>query len=255
MDHSLGRGAAGDVTDMKRLIILLLCLPTLCPAELIKVPSYVNTANSMPFGLENLDVPSARYQQVYDARAFATIAGAQGGFISEIRFSTVFVDKAFGAVLPDIQISFSTTTRGPDELSEVFSENLGINTITVYGRGELPLSSRINEGFVVRIPLQTPYFYNPTQGNLLLDVSNYQDILERCPLCPVQFDAAGNSGDAVSRVYSLDVTSSTGILSSLGLTTTFEITPIPEPSIWVLCVLGLGIIGLWKSRLVRKGVD
>jgi hypothetical protein len=45
---------------------------------------------------------------------------------------------------------------------------------------------------------------------------------------PGVLDAWEISGDAVSRVYAYDVNATTGIADTLGLTTYFVVTPVPE---------------------------
>ena len=84
------------------------------------------------------------------------------------------------------------------------------------------------------ITLQTPFLYNPADGNLLIEIRNYQ------PIPPPYFpptviagvlDAWETTIDTISRVYAHDVNATNGIADTLGLSTEFLVTPLPELSI------------------------
>lgn len=208
-----------------------------------------NTHALEPFGLENLNVPSCRYQQVY---SFGD-ALPGGGTITEIIFrSDRNVGHAFTTLLPDVQINMSLTPRGPDQLSTSFSENLGMREQTVHGRGRLVLSSSGPGIPDTTIVLQNPYFYNPTEGNLLLEVLNFS----QTPFPPDPMNQAGpldaeNNAfgpDTVSRVFAYNANATSGIADSIGLVTFFRITPIPEPSTIALGIVSLCVLAVWRLR-------
>ncbi len=75
------------------------------------------------------------------------------------------------------------------------------------------------------IPLQNPFFYDPQDGNLLLDV--------RIPVCgeTPDFEEAGGPGmDFMSKAYSTDVDSPVATVNfpgDNGLTTRFHLSPPP----------------------------
>lgn len=210
-----------------------------------------DTSALEPLGLEQLNVPSCRYQQVYGASDFGGLP--EGGIISQIIFrSDRDFGRAFTTLLPDIRISLSVTPRGPDQLSVSFSENIGIREQTVYGRGSLVLSSSGAGTPDTTIVFQNPYFYNPAEGNLLLEVLNFS----QTPLPPDPRNQAGpldaeNNGfgpDTVSRVFAYDANATSGVADSIGLVTFFRITPIPEPSTAALAVLSVCIFAFWQLR-------
>ena len=94
-------------------------------------------ANCLPFSLgqDVGDIPSGveRYQQVYSASEFASLASG-GEFITQIAFRPdVASGAAFTSTLPSIRIDLSTTTSAPDLLSTSFAGNSGGDDSIVYG--------------------------------------------------------------------------------------------------------------------------
>jgi hypothetical protein len=209
-----------------------------------------NAENDYPFGVEVPDV-TTRYQQVYDASQFAAQI-PNGGLITEIDFR---VDGphgfSFASTLPDIQINLSTTAKGPDSLSPIFSANLGGDDTVVVGRGQVFISSSVSMGgpyfFDVRFLLSTPFLYRPGAGNLLMDVRSYGGTgsIDNVP----PFDAVNVVGDSVSRVLAThsDATTAT-VVDSLGLVTQFQVTPVSEPSSVTLLLLGTGALAIFIQR-------
>jgi hypothetical protein len=240
-----------------RFIIVLLGTASLQSraAPSIAVPFFGegNSASYTPFSPEALGHDSIRFQQVYGSSAFSSI-GIGGGFITDLYFSVDAAGRNFTATLPSIEILMSTTLRNPDELSTSFADNLGLETATVYSRGPLTLFAFGPSTIDVRITLQTPYFYNPATGNLLLEIRNYMKIGDPPP--PIggrvqAIDAFNNFGDSVSEVYAYDVGATVGTADTLGLQTYFAVTPVPEPSTWAM-LSGLIVVSiLWQFRRKR----
>src|SRR6266404_5812442 len=83
-----------------------------------------NSFGDYPFdGLQT----SMRFQQVYAASQFSAIANG-GGFISLIAFRTDgFCGGTTGQTDGNLQINLSTTSKGPDSLSPIFAENVGLD--------------------------------------------------------------------------------------------------------------------------------
>src|SRR5678815_4864698 len=74
--------------------------------------------------------------------------------------------------ITSLQINLSTTSKGPDGLSTVFSENIGANETVVFG----PRPARFGPGSPLpeyTFQLDEPFFYDPSAGNLLMDVRNF----------------------------------------------------------------------------------
>jgi hypothetical protein len=231
------------------LPILLLCVPStgLPQSTFVRSPFVLGNARSGgPFLIDYSAASSARWQQVYGASDFGRVGSPM--FITEIRFDESpggpgFVDTS----LPNLRIDLSTTAKVPDGLSSTFAENIGANDTVVFS-GPFDFS---DNGFGVHIPLQTPFLYDPAQGNLLMDVRN---LMTGRVSVPAYIRAEYTVGDSVSVATSLsDANSLTGSLSTLGLVTLFTVTPIPEPSTVSLLILGISVLGLaaWKRSGAR----
>ena len=202
------------------------------PASLAAVEG--NTNNIYPFNFGSM-----RYQQVYAASEF----GLDPIYIDAMLFRPDSeAGDAFSTVLASVQVNLSTTSLGPDTLSNEFAANVGLND-TIVRSGALPLSSADVAGpgntraFDVFIPFTTPFLYNPASGNLLLDIR-----LSASASTP--FDANFVIGDSVSRAYAFGSASTTGTADTLGLVTKFQTSPVnavPDPaSSLSLIIMGIG---------------
>ncbi|MCI0748448.1 MAG: hypothetical protein L0Y58_23830, partial [Verrucomicrobia subdivision 3 bacterium] len=108
----------------------------------------------------------------------------------------------------------------------------------------------VPENWGIVIDLTTPFFYQPSSGNLLMDVRNFSGGETS------YFDAALTAGDAVSAVYAYtgdgsgSVNSPSGLVNTVGLVTLFEFTIIPEPGTMALFACGIGALtlSLWKRK-------
>lgn len=193
-----------------------------------------------------------RYQQVFDASQFSLVADG-GGMIHYIAFRRDGSCLSGGdGVFPSVQIDLSTTSKGPDSLSPIFAQNVGADDIVVRAARQLvfvPGCGSSPEPFEL-ITLDTPFFYNPKAGNLLLDIRNYgsSGLTGGAAL-----DTENVSGDSVSHVLAFNVISDTGQeVNSDGLVTLFGIQAVPEPSTWALLAAGLGCLAFANRRRPRK---
>ncbi len=204
-----------------------------------------NNANAFPF---SVGAPM-RYQQIYESTQFS-----ECGNIVQVNFR--YDDNRTGSSVtyPDILIQLSTTTVTPATLSATFADNIGPDVTTVYD-GELSFSAPdCGIGpcpFDNTITLQTPFNYNPNNGNLLFDVTQ--------PTGPsyVPFDAVSFT-TVMQRVYNNgDANAETGTIGSEdnGLVTQFVceqpfVPNVPTLSEWGLIAMAgiLGIVGFMVMR-------
>src|ERR1051325_2211630 len=177
-----------------------------------------NAAFSVPF---NDATDTIRFQQVYSASAFSQVFQSSPGgfFINTIGFRG---DEQFGGGndrAPNFQINLSTTQKGPDGLSAVFSQNVGLDDTVVFGPGGRNFLSSPRQ--YDAITLSTPFFYNPSAGNLLLDVRMYSPIVYPPGGQAYLIDAESTVGDSISSVFALNVNAVTGTALTAGLMTEF----------------------------------
>lgn len=206
--------------------------------------------NSFPFNVGSF-VTSSRYQQVYLASQFGTLP-LTGAFITQITFRPdADTGAAFSSTLPSVQLNLSTTGTSPSTLSATFASNVGANDQVVFGPAPLSLSSSFTgpvggpKSFDIVINLTTPFFYNPSLGNLLLDVRvfNYGGMTTT----PFDFDAANVIGNASTVQSGVGSPTADFVTTSGGLVTQFTFAAVPEPSSLAL----LALAGLFVCLAVR----
>ena len=237
---------------MKTFIIALLCVSELqVYAFAIVVPSggEGNTSSIEPFSYTT----PIRYQQVYGGSRFIGAGGVppEGGMLRAITFR---LDSPGGrtssGTYDDVRITVSTTLAGEGSLSPVFMENVGADAQMVFS-GSMTLFSlyargREPQAFDVRIALSTPFFYDPTKGNLLFDYSGRLSIPGPNGFGPL--DAFDLNGDTMASVFSVDGAAPSGEMTTRGLTTLFEFDLIPEPSALALLAVSAVFVFVFCRR-------
>lgn len=198
-----------------------------------------NVDNGAPFSINEFGWANIRYQQVYSAITFSALTTPS--MITKIAFRPdATLGHAFGPTNMLVDIRLSTTSAAVDGLANIFTSNTGVDETVVYS-GTLTLSSSFTgpvggpKDFDIVIPLQNPFLYNPSAGNLLLDVRQFSSASTS------RFDAQFTTGDGVSRVFTTgaDVSSTRGPTDTLGLVTLFSFqSTAPEPKSLVLFILG-----------------
>ena len=199
--------------------------------------SYIPMAESPnPSGQTIWYVGPIRYQQVYDATAFSDLPEG-GAFLAAIwlRLNCRKGNQDVFFVSTNFQIDISTTLRKPDGLSQMFSENIGLDNINAFGPGRYLIigSARcplVSSFAFNAMQLAIPFFYNPRKANLLLDFRNGgSELPDRWIEEKPSLDAVDIKGDSVSRVASLSLTNDTAdIVDTLGLVTVFTYGPVPK---------------------------
>ena len=218
-----------------------------------------SASSDTPFNRYSISTPtenlSMRYQQVMSPSSFSSEV-LKSGWITAVSFRADEGGGRFGwgGTLPDLQVNLSTTTKLPDALSPIFAENIGTESTVVFGRGSVTVQMSVRNGpseaTTFSILFQKPFFYDPNQGNLLVDIRNYQAVDLNNPGGPnAMLDAVDQKGDGLSRIFSDDVNSLTAShYDSLGLFCEFNFTPVPEPTGVALLLIGCAACCLLKRR-------
>lgn len=166
-----------------------------------------NTASFLPF-LDDFGVNGrVRYQQVFASSAFQALPPG-GAYLTLILVRTDCLETTIGGSFSttNFGIWFSTTSKDPDHLSPVFAENIGLDVVKVRGGDALygisgPMCPNPGPEFPLgpRIDLDIPFAYDPSKGNLLMEI---QIQGKTAPLPPRRFrlDAENVLGDPISRV-------------------------------------------------------
>ena len=227
---------------------LLFCAP-FAAADVIVVPNNLATVEGNDDNFGPFFNDSVRYQQVYDASQFPSSIGPLR--ITQIAF------RPDGSVtnpnliirFDSVRIDLSTTSSTPGTLSSVFANNVGADNMTVFNSFVFvtaPVTGPPGgpKDFTVVFDL-TPFIYDPSAGNLLLDVR----AIEFAGGISAPFDAVSNS-PFTAHIDAPDISAATGSYFADGLVTQFQYTAVavPEPSTIVLESLGALLIALGASR-------
>jgi hypothetical protein len=170
--------------------------------------------------------PTMRYQQVYDASLFTNVS-RQFVYVSTMTFFTA--NFVTGWILPSMQINLSTTSSSANALSLVFSNNVGPDDRIVFGPASFLFPGGSQQNAAQVICFATPFKYDPSRGNLLLDVRILDGSGVPDPGNPTpDFFARASSTDECSRIWTTNVAALSAEHSdSVGLSTAIEFSPIP----------------------------
>ncbi len=141
-----------------------------------------------------------------------------------------------------LSLALSTSPVTPPFINREFSKNIGPDTLTVF-QGNI---SWLDSGptveakpFSIRLPFQTPFYYDPRAGNLLLDFAVLSG--------PLLYGLDGFEDLRVVTVVS-GIGAPIGDLGGYhGPIIELTYTSVPEPSVHVLVVLTLICRLLWRS--------
>lgn len=211
------------------------------PPVTVVVPNSLATVE----GNQNHTIPfsrsaafSQRYQQVYAASQFGALS--QPHLITRIAFRPDGPQtSAFNTTFAEIQINFSTTSKeplftstppGPDALTATFADNVGEDDTVVFAKGPLTLTSSFAapqtgpKDFDIVIPLQVPFLYDPTAGNLLLDIRIFSGGFTTS-FDMEAFGLGAPTSRAFSSIDSLSVDDLSGQVDAGALVTQFTAVP------------------------------
>lgn len=183
-----------------------------------------------------------RYQQVYAASAFGAAIE-----ISAITFYEISTHSAFNIDTAILTMSLSTTAASAElnTLSNNLPSNIGPDN-QIFATVGLPTVVGATLSFVAA----TPFFYNPANGDLLLDIQ-YSNIVQN-PNGDLTFfenDVSGVTARAIQSTAGQFPAETSHDRS--GLVTTF--TTVPEPGTVVLIGAGMAALCLLQKRKGHTG--
>ena len=208
----------------------------------------------------------SQVQQIY-ASSFFPVAELISGFSFRAypgAAPSVFFSNSVD--ISDVVIQLSTTSAGADESgslpSTTFADNLGGDTTTVFS-GALTLTTAATgigaQPFDYTVTFSTPFLYNPSAGNLLLDITIPSGAtVSGSGFGFLTFDTVNTIDDGIYSVVNIgDGEAASGTLSTAGAITAFSASPaaVPEPGTWLTMITGFGILGLAmrKRRATAEG--
>ncbi len=226
---------------------LFLITPTL--AQTIVVPPEFKNQQGTPTEsiFSCILLPNGvRIQALYPANDL--IAGTISGF----KIRTIEGFPSVGSfVVPNINVELSTTNVEPGELSNVFADNTGPNAQTVFSGdlnvGQIPLCNTNPCPFNIPVTFQTPFQYDPSDGNLLLEM-----IVPSCMDGTVPFILIDSTFE-IDAIIASDSNASEGNMGFWNITQfvyTQRFTSVPTISEWgmIAMVAGFGSIGFFVVR-------
>lgn len=229
-------------------VFLGACIAPMTRASLIVAPNALATTDGNLF---DQTPPGStrplRLLYIYDASQFAELSGP--ALLTAYTFRHDIDPGPSGPRVVEAQIYASTTTRPVTGLSTVFADNIGPNNTLVFSgtltwqTDNLPGAGNTRQFDIVN-QLMTPFLYDPSAGNLALDLRYFSTSGSS-----IRFDA--DTSPTINRLIGLgSATSTTGAILGSGLVTQFTFEPVPAPSTFTLTSLGtLGLLGgAWRRR-------
>jgi hypothetical protein len=193
-----------------------------------------------PFGC-NFDA-GTRFQQVYSSGGLVDaspvpITGPME--ITQIDFFHASGEPFGNLTVGSYVLHLSTTSAPVDLLSTIFAENVGADD-SVFKT--FSLSDGLVSSSTFSLEADTPFLYDPSDGNLLIDV--FAD----GPVGQSPFEFFESLNGTADGLFSIMQDFGSSESAGFGLTTQLHYTVIPEPSTATLLAFGLLGLGRWRRR-------
>ena len=207
----------------------------------VVVPGFLESVDAVSGNKVPFSFPPARYQQLNLAAEFDEISGPT--LITQVAFRLDKTGAVFTHTILDMQLNLSTAAVTP--LSSGYDTNVGSDDTMVYD-GELTISANSAPGsvrpFEIVIPLQTPFGYDPSAGDLLLDLR----MIDNTDGGVVPFIDSYTVPATLARVFcqtGCDPDDSGGSIDGGFLVTRFTFAPEPSSALaGAVAMLALGLV-------------
>jgi hypothetical protein len=251
-------------------LVSLLALTPGAQSATIVPDNYANNAGNVSvLGVITL-LPgvSQRLQQVIGASGLALPGPVLINAVA-YRGATTNVLSPYTATIENLLVNMSTTSRNVDALSTTFTENTGPDETTVFS-GSITLGSAgfvnpapVPRPFELIINFSKPFYYDPSKGNLLLDIRNFSGTTPDSPSRIPSLDGTTSAQDSMSVMGSIqggpDQNASTGVNATTGFTSTnativqftYDVV-VPEPSTYALAGTALATLLLLRRRSASR---
>ncbi len=156
------------------LVAVCVLFAGVAQSEVIKIISPAEFANVEGSGAADNLPPNYRLQQVNLADQFFVLP-AGNNLITQVAWRTDgFLDGPLTSTTERLIVRLSTTSKGLNDLDQEFAANVGADETTVFDGPHVyeitdaePVGGPRDFEFV--LPLTTPFRYDPSKGNLLLE--------------------------------------------------------------------------------------
>ena len=239
------------------IILTAIASPALA-SSFVVVPN--NRATTVGNSQDNTELgllPPVRLQQLYGNGQFASIGSPI--LIDQFAFRVKPDTGAFHIDMANLDLYMSTSPRFPNLnggaaalMSTTFADNVGPDNTLVY-HGPVswvspgcPVNGLTPCAFDLLVTLQTPFYYDPSQGRLLTDffITGLNGLAGGATDAEDFFDGFGSVASLVGLQGDLVASD----FSHGGDITQFRYTAVPEPATMTLLLTGLGAAGLARRR-------
>jgi hypothetical protein len=243
------------------IIFFLSLVLVICPLRadiMVGAPGDVGGGDCIPFGCVNPGGSGVEYQEIFDSSLFSgplTIAGLTFFLrnfdnTDPITGQPIVSDTIYPA---DYTVTLSVVQIAVDGLDSTLENNIDPTTAQTFFVGTL--SNPVSDHFTIQTTPSNYFYYNPSQGNLLMDITNDgTDPFSQT----VYLDKNSSSGGLFSSVYDSDPhpCGTTGCAEpDYGLVVDFEtptdLAPVPEPAAIWLALTVTSLLGLRRMRRTR----